>query len=89
MAHHFFGQEQLRDGTVITYFQDKWYSEFDQGNSLCDAQHESDMALRERELTPIFDPNKIDSRKVRKELKDKFVNLGRKVNRIPSTVKRI
>lgn len=44
----------------------------------------------ERDLfLKVHDPNKIDGRKVRRELKDDFVNLGRRVNKIPSTVRRI
>lgn len=38
---------------------------------------------------PLDDPNKIDTRHVRRELKDKFRNLGMDVNRLPSNVTRI
>lgn len=38
---------------------------------------------------PLFEPNRIDSRRVRKELKDNMVNLGNKVNKIPNNAMRI
>lgn len=42
-----------------------------------------------RNIQPLEDPNKIDTRHVRRELRDKFRNLGMDVNRLPSNVRRI
>jgi hypothetical protein len=43
----------------------------------------------ERMNTPLFDPNRIDTRRVRRELKEpNMVNLGLRSNRVPASAKR-
>jgi predicted CoA-binding protein len=59
-----------------------------------EAEYLLDYLVHLRRMEPLHDPNRIDSRRVRKELKDSerkltIVNLGDRVNRVPSNAVRI
>jgi hypothetical protein len=47
-------------------------------------QYAADKAEHERSLLGLDDPNRCDSRRVRRELGDRLVNLGGRVNRVPA-----
>jgi hypothetical protein len=76
--------EEVRpNGTVIRGFADHFGADFDM--YICNAMEECYLDHDPNIREPWFEPNKIDSRKV----KSKFVHLGMRGNRIPSNAKRI
>ena len=80
-------------------FTDRWSDEDWElhvaGYSLAQMEVENETPAREhalRELqseTDCWDPNRCDSRRVRRELGDRMVNLSRRANRVPSNARRI
>lgn len=86
-AHSYHGWFTDKDGQVVTFFTDHFGTEEEwelrmAGIYLDDPQEPEPVPFR------LHDPNRIDSRKVRRELGDRMVNLGRRANRVPSTAKR-
>lgn len=81
-----YGSFTMPDGTQVNYYQ-----------CVCDPDDPSnyiDHAILDyeeylRELEPLFDPNKIDSRRVRRELGDKLINLGLRASRVKSNRRRL
>jgi hypothetical protein len=57
---------------------------------LMEDEYERDCAERERSLRGLDDPNRIDTRRARRELGDRqMINLGMRVNRVSARARRL
>lgn len=80
----------IKDGVVVGFY---WSCSGDPDERM--AQYamedmEQQRAEMERDAMGLFDPNRIDTRRARKEFGDRnMVNLGRRANRVPSNARRI
>src|ERR1700742_4437741 len=78
------GEYVASDGTVVRYFQSNCSEEAIIARMITDESWpDPEEERREFEIT-MRRNERVDGYKVRKELGDKLVNLGRKVNKIPA-----